>query len=129
MCFTLKGEFLGSPPFFILEKNHLFNLIYKNKTMKLKSHKEYSYDEIFDKYLEKRDRRFISYAFIKRNNLEFDKLIQLFETDFETMFLYIYNIQRELDNQSICKNFHMIKSNEDDITLDDFFDDDEEYDF
>lgn len=93
--------------------------------MKIQHHKYYSYDEIFDKYNSTKDRRFLSYAFIKKNNLTADILMKLFEVDFETSFLYIYNIQRELNGEKPIKTFSSIKE-EDDINFDDM---DDLYDF
>jgi len=88
--------------------------------MKIQPHKYYSYDEIFDKYLSTKDKRFLSYAFIKRNNLTADLLMKFFEVDFETSFLYIYNIQRELDNEKPFKTFNSIPH--DNINFDDMYD-------
>lgn len=78
--------------------------------MELKKHSEYTYDQILDKYNETKDKKFLSYAFIKSNNVEILRIMDMFKTDFIQTFLYVKNIQRELDGLEPYKNFNDIQN-------------------
>ena len=71
----------------------------------IKRHSNYSYDEILDMYNSSKDRKYISYCFIKYNNLS---LPTIYKRKFDVIFLYVFNIQRELDGLKPMNNIDEI---------------------
>lgn len=86
----------------------------------IKNHKEYSYDEILDKYNSTKDYKFLSYARLKFNKINVLELYEMYNVPYEELFMYIYNIQRELDNLEPLKSIYQVKSlfNVDDMEQD-----------
>lgn len=91
--------------------------------MKLKSHKEYTYDHILDTYNLTKDKRFIVYCSIKFNQLNLLDVLKIFDLNFEEAFLYIYNIQQELDGKMYCPSFRLLKTSDENFDDDNFYDD------
>lgn len=84
--------------------------------IKIKSHDNYNYNDILDYYNLTKNKKFISYCFIKKNNLSLVDIIDIFreyenDIDFEKIYLFVLNIQRELDGKIPIKKIEFSVSN------------------
>ena len=100
----------------------------------IKPYDTYTYDDILDKYNETKNSKFLSYCYVKSNNISVIDLIRSYGFEYERILFLLFNIQRELDglepaktNQEMYKIMNLI-INVDKDDLDDFLDS-EEYDF
>lgn len=103
----------------------------ERKIFFIKNHKEYTYDEILDKYNETKEDRWLSYAFIKKNNLRVQDICLFMNQPWEKVSLFIFNCQRTLDGLPTANDFKDIERkffNDKDDFIDDDFNEDE-YDF
>jgi len=90
----------------------------------IKPYDTWTDDEILDRYNETGEKLILSYLFIKKNNLKALDIKDMFD-NFEQSFLYIYNLQCVMEGKEEKEKFSYIK----DITDDDIYYDDEDYDF
>jgi len=97
------------------------------KILDVINHDNYSYDKILDTYLDSgRNKRFISYLFIKKNNIDFDTLLRLFNSNYEEMMMFLFNTQQMLDGlepvETFEELFKIVDKEDIDIDDDDFYD-------
>lgn len=62
----------------------------------------YTYDTILDKYSETGNKRFLSFCYAKSNNFSINDLTELFNSDFNTIMIFLFNTQRLLDGEPIA---------------------------
>lgn len=95
----------------------------------LKDYEEHPYDDILDKYNETKDYKYLSYAFIKANKIRITELSQFLNQPWEKIALFVFNIQREIDNMPVANNFKDIERKIRNDWNDDDWDEDQIPDF